>query len=147
MGRVPDATHVQASTPYDVASSSTSDAASSPLLTPDAAAEFLYGVLTTPDRHIPTNRRALVDVEVLRLLTTSLSPGPNPQAYSPALCSALEAWVANLENTSAASRVTAPPLWFLAAVMQLRLQEAAGDDAGLHQVLLSQGVVEDAYLR
>jgi len=85
---------------------------------------------------------------VVGLISASPSLGPESQPFDPALTSALQAWLEKLQYglEGIPGGGGAQP-WFAAALMQLRLQEAAQGDQELAGLLVGAGAVQEEYLR
>jgi len=82
--------------------------------------------------------------EVIRLLPHACSPSTG-QPFDPALSTALQQWLE--EETQYDLSQQLESMWFAAALIQLQLLQAAGDNPELKTLLLGSGAVDEAYLK
>jgi hypothetical protein len=101
----------------------------------DAAREFAQAI----------TRSGTTPQQLWKLLSTSGSPGPQSFAFDPALNTAFGVWLDRMPE----SRVTEDPegLWFAAAVAQMHIAKAAGDDKQLAALLSGPEATEPEFLR
>jgi hypothetical protein len=86
----------------------------------------------------------LTSGDVLKLFTTAGSPGPEMQAFDPALCTALEQLVQEqlLQRT-----LTLDDMCLFAGLLQHMLLQTAGGDRQMGELLLGPGVITTEHLK
>lgn len=104
---------------------------------PAAAADELLLLLTAQPGSISSGA-------IAKLLTSAGSADAVPQAYDPALCTALEQMV--LESLQKRKH-TLDDLWFMVGLLQHRLLQAAGGDVEMEALLLGPGTLTTEHLK